>query len=67
MNNNHEDEPPKKEKHQRHGSHDNEKKIRESGYKKVEATMPTRDVLGGKVGFGGAGRLGQPASKMFTT
>jgi len=62
---NSEEELPKKEKRQGHGSHDNEKKVRESVYKKMEATMPTRDALGGKSGFGGAGRVLQPSGKGF--
>jgi len=62
---NNKEEPPKKEKRQGHGNHDNEKKVRESTYKKIEATMPTRDALGGKSGFGAAGRVLQPIGKGF--
>ncbi|KAM6498862.1 hypothetical protein JOM56_006810 [Amanita muscaria] len=61
-----EEVPPKKEK--KHNMHDNEKKIRESPFYKVEMTRPTRDA-GGKGGFGGgfgaAGRIAQPAGKGF--
>jgi len=63
---NNEDETHKKEKRQGHASHDNEKKAQESGYRKVEATMPTRDGLGGRGGFGGAGMVVQPSGKGFT-
>jgi len=59
------EEPPKKEKRQGHGNHDNEKKMREGTYKKMDATRPTRDAIGGKVGFGGAGRVLQPSGKGF--
>jgi len=64
---NNEDEPPKKDKRQGHGNHDhdNEKKAQEAVYRKAEATRPTRDAIGGKSGFGGAGRVLQPGGKGF--
>jgi hypothetical protein len=62
---NNEEEPPKKDKRQGHGNHDNEKKVREGTYRKMETTRPTRDALGGKSGFGGAGRVLQPSGKGF--
>jgi len=62
---NNEEEAPKKDKRQGHGNHENEKKVREAAHKKAEATRPTRDALGGKSGFGGAGRVLQPSGKGF--
>jgi len=58
-----EDEVPKK-KHHRHGNHD-DNRLLESAYRKAEATRPTRDHVGGKNGFGAAGRIAQPAGKNF--
>jgi len=61
------EEPPKNEKRHIHRNHDHEKKMMEVAYKKMEATQPTRDSLGGKNGFGGAGRLVQPSAKGLAT
>lgn len=60
------DEHPKKEKRQGYGTHDSEKKVRESTHKKAEVIKPTKDASGGKGGFGGAGRVLQPSGKGFT-
>jgi hypothetical protein len=56
-----EEAPLKKEK--KHSNHEKEKKLKEREYRKIEATMPTRDMLGGKGGFGAAGRIAQPAGR----
>ncbi|KAF9049312.1 hypothetical protein BDZ89DRAFT_1154596 [Hymenopellis radicata] len=56
----HHEEVPKQEK--KHG-HDNEKKMKESGYHKVEATRPTREGHFDHKGFGGGGRIAQPSGK----
>jgi len=50
--------PLKKEK-----KHENGLKLKELAHRKAENTRPSRDVLGGKGGFGGAGRVLQPAGK----
>jgi len=62
---NNEEEPPKKDKRQGHGNHDNEKRVRGDTYGKAETNRPTRDAPGGKSGFGGAGRVLQPSGKGF--
>jgi len=62
---NEEHEVPKKEKRQGHRNHDNEKKLRDGALRKEEANRPTKDVLGGRGGFGAAGRVVQPAGKGF--
>ncbi|OAX38124.1 hypothetical protein K503DRAFT_770817 [Rhizopogon vinicolor AM-OR11-026] len=59
-----EEEVPKKKKHHGHGSHD-DNRLLESAYRKAEASRPTRDHVGGKNGFGGGGRISQPAGKTF--
>ena len=51
----------KKEKKQ--WNHENEMKLKELARRKAENTRPSRDILGGKGGFGGAGRVLQPAGK----
>ncbi|KAF8547561.1 hypothetical protein OG21DRAFT_1517244 [Imleria badia] len=58
-----EEEAPKKEKHG-HGSHD-KNRLKESVYRKVDATTPSKDHLGAKQGFGAAGRIGQPMGKVL--
>ena len=59
-----EDDQPKREKRQGYGGHEMEKKMRGSGHRKSDVdTMPTRDSVGGKGGFGGAGRVLQPSGK----
>ena len=61
-----EDNHPKKEKHQGYGSHEAEKKIRDGSHRKSDMdTMPTRDSIGGKGAFGGAGRVLQPSGKVL--
>ncbi|KAG6916872.1 hypothetical protein DXG01_004853, partial [Tephrocybe rancida] len=59
----HEDEaPPKKEK--KHMNHETEKHLRDLAQRKVEATRPSKDSIGGhNKGFGAAGRIAQPAGK----
>jgi len=64
--NNDEGEPPKRERRQGHGNHGGGKKVRECVHRKTEPAKPTRDVIGGKIGFGGAGRLLQPGGKGFS-
>lgn len=59
-----EEEVPKKKKHHGHGNHD-DNRLLESAYRKAEASMPTRDHVGGKNGFGAGGRISQPAAKAF--
>lgn len=59
-----EEEAPKKEKKHDHGGH-NEKRMKENPSHKLDATRPTRDHMANKHGFGAAGRIGQPAAKMF--
>jgi hypothetical protein len=56
-----EEVPHKKEK--RHNMHENERKIKESPFRKAETTRPTRDSTGKQVSFGGAGRIAQPSGK----
>lgn len=60
----HEEEAPKKEKKHGHGSHDNNR-LKESVYRKVDATAPSKDHLGSKHSFGAAGRIGQPMGKVL--
>lgn len=61
-----EDDQPRKEKRQGYGSHEVEKKMRDGGHRKSNMdTMPTRDSIGGKGGFGGAGRVLQPSGREF--
>jgi hypothetical protein len=60
----HEEEAPKKEKKHGHGSHDNNR-LKESVYRKVDATAPSKDHLGSKHSFGAAGRIGQPTGKVL--
>ncbi|KAG2337639.1 hypothetical protein BDR05DRAFT_1004895 [Suillus weaverae] len=57
-----EEEIPKKRKHHGHGSHD-DNRLQESAYRKTEASRPTKDHVGGKSGYGGGGRIAQPAGK----
>ncbi|KAG6329722.1 hypothetical protein ID866_9366 [Astraeus odoratus] len=59
-----EEEAPKKEKKHGHRGHD-EKRLKENPSWKVEATRPTRDNISNRHSFGGAGRIGQPVSKVF--
>jgi hypothetical protein len=59
----HDEEAPKKDKKHGHGSHDNEKKLKESAQWKAEATRPTRDGTAGRKDFGAAGRISQPAGR----
>ncbi|KAG6815907.1 hypothetical protein H0H87_010353 [Tephrocybe sp. NHM501043] len=58
----HDDEvPPKKEK--KHMNHDAEKHMRDLAQRKLDATRPSKDMMGGQKGFGAAGRIAQPAGK----
>ena len=58
-----EEETPKKDKKHGHGTHD-KNRLKESGYGKLDATMPSKDHLGAKHGFGAAGRIGQPGKPL---
>ncbi|KAH0837799.1 hypothetical protein J3R83DRAFT_5995 [Lanmaoa asiatica] len=60
-----EEEVPKKEKKHGHGGHD-QNRLKESAYRKLDATMPSKDHLGSKHSFGAAGRIGQPTGKVLT-
>jgi hypothetical protein len=40
-------------------------RLQESAYRKAEASVPTKDHVGGKSGYGGGGRIAQPAGKTF--
>ncbi|KAF9469520.1 hypothetical protein BDZ94DRAFT_1242596 [Collybia nuda] len=50
-------------KDRKHGSHENEQKLKELAHHKAEMTRPTKDVAGGHKGFGAGGRIAQPAGK----
>ncbi|KAJ6601033.1 hypothetical protein DFH09DRAFT_1302347 [Mycena vulgaris] len=54
-----EDEPQWKEK-----KHDSERKLMELAQRKAEMTRPTRDLKNTGKGFGGAGRIAQPAKDL---
>lgn len=56
--------PPKKEK--KHGSHENERKLKELAHRKAEITRPTKDLMPGNKGFGASGRIAQPAGKSLS-
>lgn len=60
-----EEEPPKKEKKHGHGGRD-QNRLKESAYRKLNATAPSKDHLGSKHSFGAAGRIGQPMGKVLT-
>ncbi|KIJ66618.1 hypothetical protein HYDPIDRAFT_109707 [Hydnomerulius pinastri MD-312] len=57
-----EEEVPKKEKKHGHGGHD-ERRLKESAYRKAEATMPSKSHSASKGSFGAGGRIGQPMGK----
>ncbi|KAL4068912.1 hypothetical protein V8B97DRAFT_770688 [Scleroderma yunnanense] len=59
-----EEESPKKEKKHEHRGQ-NDKRLRENASHKLESTRPTRDHMTNKHGFGAAGRIAQPVSKVF--
>lgn len=59
-----EEEIPKKRKHHGQGNHD-DSRLQESAYRKAEASTPTKDHVSGKSGYGGGGRIAQPAGKSF--
>jgi len=61
-----EEEAPKKEKKHGHGNHD-DNRLKESIYRKIEGTRPTRDLSSGpKNSFGAGGRIAQPSGKVFS-
>ncbi|KIK97705.1 hypothetical protein PAXRUDRAFT_824664 [Paxillus rubicundulus Ve08.2h10] len=57
-----EEEAPKKEKKHGHGSHD-QSRLKESVYRKVEGTMPSKDHLTSEHCFGARGRVVQPTGR----
>ncbi|KIJ13787.1 hypothetical protein PAXINDRAFT_100481 [Paxillus involutus ATCC 200175] len=59
-----EEEAPKKEKKHGHGSHD-QSRLKESGYRKVGATMPSKDHLTSEHCFGARGRVVQPTGRVL--
>ncbi|KAG6808019.1 hypothetical protein H0H92_005669 [Tricholoma furcatifolium] len=59
----HEDEVPKKEKKHRDMNHEMEKHLRDLAQRKVDATRPSKDMMGAHKGFGAAGRISQPSGK----
>ncbi|KAG8219283.1 hypothetical protein J3R82DRAFT_146 [Butyriboletus roseoflavus] len=59
-----EEEAPKKEKKHGHGGRD-QNRLKESVYRKIDATTPSKDHLGSKNSFGAGGRIGQPMGKVL--